>query len=209
MENDEFYVVERFIEFLNTDIPLMKDRQLKPFIMNYANFVTHNCHKHKLPGQSEKFRLYEKGLERQTSGKVFAQRKDFFHSIQKHLQKKIELLMESLQKTDQIPIFKSLPGDYRILFDPTDNTLKASFVASEKLKETKKLDLDIEKDLADIALADLLIDHKLFPDRFKKCPACGNYFYQPTAREKTYCSTRCGNTMRQRKRYQATKESKV
>ena len=186
----------------------MNELQFKVLLMNYTNFVTHKSQKHGLPGQTDKFRFYEKGLECRGSFEELAKKKDFFVEVQKHLQNRVGTLVKSLQKTDEVIIFSSLPGNYKIVLDPKSNSVKGNFVAAERLQETKRLDLDIEKDLADIAFSELLLDHDIFPDRFKRCPGCGTYFYQPTAREKTYCSNSCGHALRQRERYNPARASK-
>ena len=46
------------------------------------------------------------------------------------------------------------------------------------------------------------------PNRFRQCPRCGNYFYQPTERKKVYCSIKCGDAVRLQKNRKKGGENK-
>jgi endogenous inhibitor of DNA gyrase (YacG/DUF329 family) len=53
--------------------------------------------------------------------------------------------------------------------------------------------------MIDQALIDIIRDLDFKPNRFHQCPRCGNFFYQPTEKEKIYCSIRCGDAVRLQK----------
>jgi hypothetical protein len=52
------------------------------------------------------------------------------------------------------------------------------------------------KRMIDKAIIDIIRDLDFKPNRFHQCPRCGNFFYQPTEKEKSYCSIRCGDAVR-------------
>jgi hypothetical protein len=45
-------------------------------------------------------------------------------------------------------------------------------------------------------LIEIIRDLDFKPNRFRQCPRCGNFFYQPTEKKSIYCSIRCGNAVR-------------
>jgi endogenous inhibitor of DNA gyrase (YacG/DUF329 family) len=50
--------------------------------------------------------------------------------------------------------------------------------------------------MVDLALIEITRDLDFKPNRFRECPRCGNFFYQPTEKKSIYCSIRCGNAVR-------------
>ena len=66
-----------------------------------------------------------------------------------------------------------------------------------------------ENSLFDMIFIDLIRVQELDPARFQRCARCKNYFYQPTAMEKIYCSTRCSNSARQAKHYQQERTKRM
>ena len=52
------------------------------------------------------------------------------------------------------------------------------------------------KRIIDLALIEITRDLDFKPNRFRQCPRCGNFFYQPTEKKSIYCSIRCGNAVR-------------
>ena len=46
---------------------------------------------------------------------------------------------------------------------------------------------------------EIIRDLDFSPRRFGQCPRCDGFFYSPTAKERIYCSTRCGGAARQEK----------
>jgi ribosomal protein S27AE len=55
------------------------------------------------------------------------------------------------------------------------------------------------KKIMDLWLVEIIRDLDFSPRRFGQCPRCGGFFYSPTAKERVYCSTRCGGAARQEK----------
>lgn len=53
------------------------------------------------------------------------------------------------------------------------------------------------KKVIDLRLSELIRDLDLKPTRFRRCARCRSYFYQPTAKDRNFCSLRCAGTVRQ------------
>jgi hypothetical protein len=69
------------------------------------------------------------------------------------------------------------------------------------------LSLDYGKALFDLWLTELITDLDLQPSRLRVCSKCQSYFYQPTKREKNYCSPQCAGAARQA-RYEERKRGR-
>ena len=69
--------------------------------------------------------------------------------------------------------------------------------------------MEKDKELLDARLTELVVSLDLKPSRFRKCGECGSYFYQPTTREKNYCSPRCAAKVRKRRFIDRKKEKGV
>ena len=55
------------------------------------------------------------------------------------------------------------------------------------------------KKIIDLWLMEIIRDLEFTARRFGRCPHCGDFFYSPTERERTYCSKRCAGTVRQQR----------
>ena len=53
------------------------------------------------------------------------------------------------------------------------------------------------KKVIDLRVGELIRDLDLKPTRFRRCERCRSYFYQPTAKDRNFCSLRCAGTARQ------------
>jgi hypothetical protein len=76
------------------------------------------------------------------------------------------------------------------------------------LYDKKEPQLERIKHTIDIILINLINGLNFEAHRFKKCDRCNAFFYQPTAREKVFCSDKCANAIRQKKFRTRRKEKK-
>jgi hypothetical protein len=125
-------------------------------------------------------------------------RKQEFGQIQSHLRSHIDKFISVHKESDEQlkVIFPVERGSRKIVWDQQTEKQMEVFIP-DRLRFDDSINLQQGKKLADLALIDLLLDHDLLISRFRKCGKCGKYFYQPTKKEKIYCSQKCSNAARQ------------
>ncbi len=118
---------------------------------------------------------------------------DLFRKVQSHLAHHIEAIIDASINLWEMPLLDA-EGILRVQIHGRENRFTEIF----KLDDTGPEELlNKGKQLIDFCLITLIRDLDLKPKRFRKCQKCKNYFYQPTARKKNYCSAKCANAVRQ------------
>lgn len=113
-------------------------------------------------------------------------------AMQKHLRSRLKKIIHGTKLLVEMPLWK-VGGHMELTVEAKLNQFNERFrfrqLKTENLLKTIKL-------LADLLLIEIIKDLDLKPVLFRNCPRCGNFFYQPTARVKNYCSIRCGDAVR-------------
>jgi len=113
--------------------------------------------------------------------------------IQQHLRNRIFKIMEYMVKYPvKMPLWE-MEGAVRLVIHPGDYFSEMFTLQVDDFDNMNKQ----LTDLIDLRLAELIRDLALHPKRFQECLKCGELFYQPTSREKNYCSVKCAGAVRQ------------
>ena len=115
--------------------------------------------------------------------------------LQKHLRARFKKIIRNTGLLVEMPLW-TVRGSLNF----TVKNLDGRFYERFRFQKVKKSDeLKAMKQLIDLALIEIIRDLDFKPRRFHQCPKCKSYFYQPTEKERIYCSTRCGDAMRLKK----------
>lgn len=123
------------------------------------------------------------------------QYRSFFTDIRSHLILRIHEILDTSMMWE-------IDGFLRIGINLTSHVFTERFIP---LGLSQRSSLQLHKQLIDLSIILLILDLDLKPDRFRQCQKCNKYFYQPTTREKNYCSLKCAANVRQA-RYRTRKE---
>ena len=183
--------LEGMVSFLNADIQSMRENSLVDLIHNLALFQRYGMTGFQLLDFTKHYTRLAGELSSGSTQEAILERKEFFAKIQTHLKGRVNQIIASAQSGTQSLLFK-IPGIQKISVYSAGQ-FQREFDLGEDLKDP----VEDEKRRADLRLVDLIWDLDLKPGRFRKCVKCQKYFYQPTSRERNYCSTRCAVAVRQ------------
>ena len=112
--------------------------------------------------------------------------------LQRHFCARLKKIVDTSKIFQEMPLW-SIHGSLKLTVEAKLNRFNENFrfpkmKSSDLLKEIKRL--------IDLRIIEVIRDLDLKPIRFRQCPRCGNFFYQPTKKEKNYCTTRCGDAER-------------
>jgi len=189
----------------NTGLKTEKDtKELQTFKEDYAGFV--------LLGESDSVKTKREQVKKVSSGNVAkkdlalqlsGQDYGFFMAVQSHLVLRIHEIMDASIQVWEMDLWQ-MGGFLRIGVDPINSVFTEEFIPHSLRRGSP---LQRHKRLIDLTVALVIRDLDLKPHRFRECQKCNKLFYQPTAREKNYCSLRCAGTARQA-RYRAQNQKK-
>jgi endogenous inhibitor of DNA gyrase (YacG/DUF329 family) len=118
---------------------------------------------------------------------------DLIKGLQKHLRARLKKIIHNTKIIfSEMPLWK-ISGTIEFKVEAKTNRFHERF-RFRKIKPENEL--KALKRIIDKAIIDITKDLDLKPIRFRQCPRCGNFFYQPTKKEKVYCSIRCGDAVR-------------
>jgi hypothetical protein len=124
-----------------------------------------------------------------------AENDELINGLQRHLCARLKKVIHNTKLLWEMPLWK-IGGSIELTVDAKTNRLYERF----RLRKMKPgNELKALKRIVDLALIEIFRDLNSKPNRFRQCPKCGRYFYQPTKREKIYCSIRCGDAVRLQK----------
>jgi hypothetical protein len=122
--------------------------------------------------------------------------------IQKHLRARFKKIIHNSKMLVEMPLW-TVEGSINFKVDK-----EYRFYERFRFQEINEGDeLEAMKQLIDLALIEIIRDLDFRPRRFNQCPKCKSYFYQPTEKERIYCSTRCGDAVRLQKFRKERKKS--
>lgn len=118
---------------------------------------------------------------------------DFFSSLQLHLRSRINAVIDAMLMLWEMPLWK-IEQATELNANPLENRFTVNFVLNDFVRKDRT---EYGKQLIDFKLFELFHDLDLKPKRFRRCQKCKRFFYQPTSREKKYCSQKCAGAKRQ------------
>ena len=130
-----------------------------------------------------------------------AEKKIIMQGLQKHLRARFYKIIQNSQHYVEMPLW-TVRGSLTFKVDKPNRFYER--FQFKRIKEGNEL--KAMKQLIDLALIEIIRDLDFKPKRFNQCPKCKSYFYQPTEKERIYCSTRCGDAVRLQKFRQEKKK---
>jgi hypothetical protein len=110
-----------------------------------------------------------------------------------HLCKRIDDIIVKTGLLPSVTVWR-LSGAMELTTEP----LKDRFGHYFSIRWTKSSSIHSRlKKVIDLRISELIRDLDLKPTRFRRCERCRSYFYQPTAKDRNFCSLRCAGTVRQ------------
>jgi hypothetical protein len=197
--------LKNFLYFLNIDINSLDESEFMTMLAKYSKFVCYRESTYDFLDFRGKYRSYMDRMMEQADSKSLSGGENFFTNIQSHLHNRVKKIIRSADSNineSQKDLF-AMNGTRRLMISPNGRSFIEGFWPTNQVAPNE-LDLDNEKNLADLALLDLIQQLRLNPKHFGVCSrrTCNNLYYQYTQKERKYCSDKCSNTDRQGK-YQA------
>lgn len=194
--------LDDFMEFVNADIQTMDKADFVRLLIKYTDFLGQYEANYPFLNLREKNRRYIERITYDESGESLEQTKDFTIQLQTHIRSRFQAIIYSVESgaEDKTESLIEMKGSRKVLIDPNNDRFLHGFWP-DKLRSDGQLDIEEEKDLADLIFSDYIQNNELLPSRFGKCSweKCEGFYYQRTAKERKYCSTRCANAANQSK----------
>ena len=195
LRRDEF---KNMLRFVNSEPEDMGRADLASLAYTYTSFIIEEGPDSPFLSFGETYQSLIEGMERNASPELIRSKRDIFIQLKNHLCARFDNIIAAAGAEQHTELLK-IHGEMRLsvngsgLFDQDFNTIDGL--------PDRNLDLDSEKLRIDKKLFIVISDLDLRADRFRKCAKneCGNYFYQETARKKSYCSQRCAGAVRQKR----------
>jgi hypothetical protein len=168
--------LDLLFEFANADLKEKKNDQLKRQICDLLNSIM-TGHPETCPDLSG------------------AKNDALIIGLQRHLCARLKKIIYNTKLLVEMPLW-TISGSLEFTVEADTNRFYERF-RFRKLKPGKEL--KALKRMIDKALIDIIRDLDFKPNRFRQCARCGKFFYQPTEKEKSYCSIRCGDAVRLQK----------
>jgi hypothetical protein len=131
-----------------------------------------------------------------------AEKTEIMQGLQKHLRSRFNKIIHNTILLVEMPLW-TVRGSLKFTVENKAGRFHERF-RFRKVKEGNEL--KAMKQLIDLALIEIIRDLDFKPKRFHQCPKCKSYFYQPTEKERIYCSTTCGDAVRLQKFRQEKKK---
>jgi endogenous inhibitor of DNA gyrase (YacG/DUF329 family) len=165
--------LDLLFEFANAELREKKNDQLKRQIYDLLNSI--------MTGHSE------------TCPDLMSAGSDgLIKGLQKHIRARLKKMIHNTKLLVEMPLWK-MGGSIEFTVDAKTNRFYERF-RFRKIKPGNEL--KALKRMIDRAIIDIIRDLDFKPNRFRQCPKCGKFFYQPTEKEKSFCSIRCGDAVR-------------
>jgi hypothetical protein len=162
------------IDFANADMTSEASRHIQTRILDYL---------HRHPA------LHPENRDWKTDGNP----PNIMDALQRHLHSQLGKVIENKKMLWEMPLWE-VSGSVLLKLHPIKNRFYERF----QLRKVKRgNETNALKKIMDLWLIEIIRDLDFSPQRFGQCPRCGGFFYNPTERVRTYCSTRCANAVRQ------------
>jgi len=167
--------LDMLVEFINADLT---NGSSNPLMRRFANFLNLMMVQH-----------------RETHPIIMsAEKTKIMQGLQKHLRSRLDKIILNSKMLVEMPLW-IVRGSINFTVNK-ENRFHERF-RFQKVKEGNEL--KAMKQLMDLALIEIIRDLDFKPKRFHQCSKCKSYFYQPTEKERIYCSTTCGDAVRLQK----------
>jgi hypothetical protein len=194
--------LDDFMEFVNADIQPMDKADFVRILIKYTNFLGQYDANYPFLNLLKKNSRYIEGIMEAESRESLTQRKELLIQLQTHIRSRFQTIINSVGSgtADKADSLIEMKGSRRVLIAPNNDKFLYGFWP-DKVRSDGQLDVKREKDLADLIFSDYIQHNELLPSRFGKCAweKCEGFYYQRTAKERIYCSTRCANAANQAK----------
>jgi hypothetical protein len=194
--------LDNFIEFVNADIAPMDKADFVRILIKYTEFLGKFDANYPYLSLRGKYKRYTDGLMEAESSEILDQRKGFFIQLQSHIRSRLQTIINAVESgaTGETVMLIEMKGSRRVRIDPNNDKFFFGFWP-DTIRSDDQLNIKEEKDLADLIFSDYIQNNELMPSRFGKCgwEKCEGFYYQRTAKERIYCSTRCANAANQAK----------
>jgi len=176
--------LDNLLSLVNADLDAVEDKASKVFMENYLKFIASGITRAYEDQNRERHLDYiERLVGPAPSPQVAIECKNFARAIKSHLVLRLHVIIEASMSQVEIMVWE-IPGrSLKINIDPIYDRLMAKFSFGEIEIEDHTED---GKRFADISLIELISELDLKPRRFRQCPKCRTFFYQPTSREKFF-----------------------
>lgn len=166
--------LNRLIDFANTDTTKAENQFLQTRIMD------HLC-QHKA--------LHPDNRDWRPDDNLF----NIMDALQRHLCSRLGDIVKNVKMLWEMPLWQ-ISGSVQFTFDPFEKRFYERF----QLRKVKRgNEIKALKKIIDLWLIEIIRDLDSSPRRFGQCARCGRFYYNPTEKVRTYCSTRCGGAARQ------------
>jgi hypothetical protein len=194
--------LDNFLFFLNIDIDSLDESEFITMLAKYSKFVCYRESTYDFLDFRKKYDSYMDGSLEQSDSEKLSGGKTFFTKIQSHLRDRVKKIIELTDKSikgAQRDLFK-MEGTRKLMISPSGDSFIEGFWP-DNLAAPNELDLENDKNLADLALLDLIQQLRLNPKHIGVCSrrTCNNFYYQYTQKERKYCSNKCATADRQEK----------
>lgn len=197
-KNVELSQLNFFFEFLNKDISSLTESELTALLHTYTSFLCQfESSKHPFLTFQDKYELYTRALLKRRSEETLSKRTQDFVKLQSHLRSNLDAIIRASNRAENMSVLE-MTGTRKVSIDIEQDSFVEAF-SPQGLSSSSELDLATEKSLADLVFADMVQEANLRPSHFRRCERtkCGKFFYQPTEKDKNYCSEKCANADRQ------------
>ncbi len=192
--------LEDFIEFVNADIQPMDKADFVRILIKYTEFLAQYEVNYPYLNLCDKYKIYIDGIMEAESREILNQRKDLLIQLQTHIRSRFQAIINAVESgtADESDTLIEMKGSRRVLIDPNEDKFLYGFWP-DKVRSDCQIDIGTEKDLADLIFSDYIQNNEFIPSRFGKCgwEKCKGFYYQRTAKERKFCSTRCANASNQ------------
>ena len=192
--------LEDFIEFVNADIQPMDKADFVRILIKYTEFLAQYEVNYPFLNLLKKNRRYIEGIMEDEYRESLQQRKDLLIQLQTHIRSRFQAIINAVESgtANEADTLIEMKGSRRVLIDPNEDKFLYGFWP-DKVRSDCQLDIGTEKDLADLIFSDYIQNNEFIPSRFGKCgwEKCNGFYYQRTAKERKFCSTRCANASNQ------------
>ena len=115
-------------------------------------------------------------------------------ALQRHLRSRFRKVVKNSEMLGSMPLWQTT-GSVSIELDPIRNRFREQF----RLRKVKPgNEVKALKKIIDLWLMEIIHELNFSPRQIGRCHLCGGFIFQPTIKEKRFCSERCSNAVRQK-----------
>lgn len=190
--------LQSLLQLINSNPNAMKAHELVGLAHLYSMFMADIIFDLNLIDFSEHYLKCIEGLSPKPTPEILREKQDFFSAIRAHAEKIIQGIVDGVAKEEEVEI--KCNAQVGIKLKVINGKITSFYFLSSKGPD-QGLSLQHEKNKIDVLVLNII--NALGSDlmRIKKCKkdGCDTFFWQPTNRQKEYCSQKCAGAARQKK----------